>query len=302
MNEPHDIVLATSDQIFKALLAVDDPYADDAKALVQFLRERGYSFTLRGLSAYYDELSRRYAHGEIKASTFNKRVAGAKKRVRQLLAHGNPALSAADRYRIEEALTSFKTARTRGLAVDSDRLPDDDELARLVRETSDPLVAALVPFLAETGLRISEALEIRHSDIVRAKGFCRITIRGKGKKEREILVASWLLDRLHAQFHGTTFLFEHHERTYSRIATTERIKAESRAILGRPLSAHVFRHYFATRLLREGKSLKAVSRFLGHASTQTTADIYQHDSLAWEDLDNSSRRTFYGNNIDKEST
>lgn len=279
--------------LLEALLGVRDPYSDDTKALVAFLRAHAYGLTLKGLSAYYAHLTSRYTRGELRASTFNKRMAGAKKRVRQLLAQGNPHLSAAERFRLEEALSSFKSLKTAGLALAANRLPTDAELARLVAESRDTLVCTLVPFLAETGLRISEALSIRLSDIAPAKGFYRLTIRGKGNKEREILVAFWLLEQVRTTFHGETFLFEHQGKPYSRIATTDRIRAEARAILGRPLSAHTLRHYFATRLLKEGKSLKAVSRFLGHTSTQTTADIYQHDSLGWEDLDDLTREALY---------
>jgi len=284
--------------LLEALLGVRDAYSDDTKALVHFLRAHGHGLTLKGLSAYYAELTARYTRGEVRAATFNKRLAGAKKRVSQVLAQGNHHLRAAERFRLEEALSSFKSVKTGGLALAANRLPTDAELARLIAESHDTLVCSLVPFLAETGLRISEALGIRLSDIVASKGFYRLTIRGKGNKEREILVASWLLERVRAAFHGETFLFEHSGRPYSRIATTDRIKVEARAILGRPLSAHTLRHYFATRLLKEGKSLKAVSRFLGHTSTQTTADIYQHDALGWEDLNDLTREALYrGGNL-----
>ncbi len=79
------------------------------KALVHFLRAHGHGLTLKGLSAYYAELTARYARGELRAATFNKRMAGAKKRVREVLAQGNASLSAAERFRLEEALSSFKS-------------------------------------------------------------------------------------------------------------------------------------------------------------------------------------------------
>ncbi|MGA2764337.1 MAG: tyrosine-type recombinase/integrase [Spirochaetia bacterium] len=44
------------------------------------------------------------------------------------------------------------------------------------------------------------------------------------------------------------------------------------------------RHAFATRMIAEGKSLPAVSRYLGHSSVAITGDLYVHDSLGWEDL------------------
>jgi integrase len=128
--------------------------------------------------------------------------------------------------------------KTRGLALDASRLPTDAELARLIVESKDRLVRTLVPFLAETGLSISEALFIRQSDIVRAKGFYRSTIRGKANKEREILLATWLHDRLRTTFRGEIFLFEHSGKPYSRIACTDGIRRETQAVLGRGLNVH----------------------------------------------------------------
>jgi integrase len=58
----------------------------------------------------------------------------------------------------------------------------------------------------------------------------------------------------------------------------EIIKAGKR-ILGRRISAHSMRHSFAILAIREGASIKAVSTYLGHASTKTTIDMYVHDSL-----------------------
>lgn len=52
----------------------------------------------------------------------------------------------------------------------------------------------------------------------------------------------------------------------------------------RSLGGVIMRHAFATRMIAEGKSLPAVSRYLGHSSVAITGDLYVHDSLGWEDL------------------
>lgn len=292
MAPPKDLI-SQADPVFARLLEPADAYAEDARDLVRFFTTHGRGFTPKGLKAYYADLKERYSNGTIKANTFNKRLAGAKARVRLFLLQGNAELSAAEHYRIEALLKELTPVGAKPPAIDSEKLPTDAELERLARESRDALVVTIVPFLAETGLRISEALAIRMTDLAQGKAGYRITVRGKGNKEREILAAAWLVERAKRRYGGKTFLFEHQGKPYSRIGTTVRIKAESRAVLGRSLSPHTFRHYFATRLLREGKSLKAVSRFLGHASTQTTADIYQHEALGWADLTDPRRRTLY---------
>jgi integrase/recombinase XerD len=58
----------------------------------------------------------------------------------------------------------------------------------------------------------------------------------------------------------------------------EIIKAGKR-ILGRRISAHSMRHSFATLAIRDGASIKAVSKYLGHSSTAITMDMYVHESL-----------------------
>ena len=145
--------------------------------------------------------------------------------------------------RNEEALSPLKTAKTRGLVVDAARLPTDEEIAHLVSQSKDRLVRALVPFLAETGARISEALAIQHTEVVRSRGFYRITIRGKGNKGTRDLRRAWLLERVRESLGGQTFLLEHQGKPYSGIACTDRIKSEERAILGRELSAHDLRQH-----------------------------------------------------------
>lgn len=281
-------------QILKMLLAIQDQYAEDTHLFLRFLEEKKLGFTLQGVQAYYEHLYARYQVGEIKAATFNKRISGVKNRVRRVLEDPHGSLTDAMRFLLDAELKRLSLLRTPGPAVDGSTLPTEEELSLLVEKTQDMLVKTLVPFLAETGLRISEALGIRISDITEAKSFSRITVRGKGNKEREILAASWLMKRATESFAGANYLFEHQGRPYSRKASSGRIAEEARAILGRRMSAHTLRHYFATRMLAEGKSLKAVSRFLGHASTAITADIYVHDALSAEDVASGEREVLYG--------
>jgi len=124
----------------------------------------------------------------------------------------------------------------------------------------------LVRFLLATGARISEALGIHEQDITPMAGHYAIRLLGKGNKIRTVYY-----DRV-VSFHG------------SRTAITNRIRRASRRVLGRSLSAHCMRHTFATRQIAAGRSLTAVSRYLGHSSVAITGDLYVHDDLTWDDL------------------
>ena len=93
-----------------------------------------------------------------------------------------------------------------------------------------------------------------------------------------------LVQRILDNFAGCVFLFEHAGKTYNRVYVTDRIKLAGRLILGKNISAHTFRHSFATEKLKQTKNLKGVSKYLGHSSVSTTADLYVHDELGWEDV------------------
>ena len=129
-----------------------------------------------------------------------------------------------------------------------------------------PTDRELLRFLLATGARISEALGVKESDITPLAGHYAIRLLGKGNKVRTVYY-----DRVVA-FHGR------------REAITNRIRRASRRVLGRSLSAHCMRHTFATRMIAAGKSLTAVSRYLGHSSVAITGDLYVHDDLSWADL------------------
>ena len=69
---------------------------------------------------------------------------------------------------------------------------------------------------------------------------------------------------------GVTYLSEH--------------ALAGKMILGKEISAHTFRHSWATHTLKRTKNLKGVSKYLGHTSTSTTADLYVHDELTPDDV------------------
>lgn len=142
------------------------------------------------------------------------------------------------------------------------------EQPKLLRALS-PMDRRFVKFLLATGLRISEALSIRPENCIKMEDHYLITVIGKGGKKRTIMYGQEPMD--------FTLLG-------NRITITNRIRRASKRSIGRTLSAHCMRHTFATRAIKDGKSLAAVSRYLGHSSVAITGDIYVHDSLTWEDV------------------
>ena len=216
------------------------------------------------------------------ASSFNKRISAARNRIRYAFKHSPDFADMAKKLQLDEFLSDVKLKKINSHAVGSERVLKWEEVQKLVKETRAPKTRLFIAFLAQTGCRISEALNIELGDM-KTTGTYKIRIRGKGGKERYVHATTNLIERIKARFMGNTWLFEHNGSQYNRIAITGMIKTASLRVIGKEISAHVLRHSFATKQLEDGKSLKSVSSYLGHSSTSITADIYQHDSLSAED-------------------
>lgn len=136
------------------------------------------------------------------------------------------------------------------------------------------------------GLRVSELISLRMSDLFFDEGFVRVT--GKGNKQRfvpigdvtrkyiEIYIRS-VRSHLAVQkgYEDTVFLNRRGKGlTRAMVFTIIRTLAE-KIKLGKKISPHTFRHSFATHLLENGADLRSIQLMLGHESI-TTTEIYVH--------------------------
>lgn len=167
----------------------------------------------------------------------------------------------------------------------TEEIPSAAQVSAMI-ENSSARVGSLIRFLASTGLRISEALSIRLDKVEKRGEFVFISIIGKGNKERRIFYPAAEFKDLKAVYNSKVFLFEavaggQFTRAYAWRAIRE---AGSRVGFMR-LHPHSLRHYFATlNIVEKKKETSAVSRYLGHASTSTTLDMYTHSELKPADL------------------
>lgn len=142
---------------------------------------------------------------------------------------------------------------------------------------------AIVQVLYSTAARISEVTSLnRHSvDHGRAQ---YATITGKGSKARTIHLRDYARRAIQvylAERQDTNpALFVSHSRNSlnARLSVTSTHNVVKKAVkalnLHESLSAHDFRHYRATQLLREGMPLEVVQEYLGHADVSTTRNVY----------------------------
>ncbi len=131
---------------------------------------------------------------------------------------------------------------------------------------------AFLLFLYASGARVSEALEVKKSDIEENE-WLKIT-SAKGDKQRVVPLAKSALDALEQYLLDRNFFSDYLWLNYrgekmSRITAFKIVKK----YLG--ISPHVLRHSYATALILGGADLRVVQELLGHVSINTT-QIYTH--------------------------
>lgn len=144
---------------------------------------------------------------------------------------------------------------------------------------------ALLETLYSCGLRVSELITLKLSDLYLDDEFIRV--EGKGQKQRLVPISKkaikeiqfYMVDRhlVTAKKGHEDFLFLSRRGTHlSRIMIFHIIKELANEVgIIKTISPHTFRHSFATHLLEGGANLRAIQMMLGHESI-TTTEIYTH--------------------------
>ncbi len=145
---------------------------------------------------------------------------------------------------------------------------------------------AIIETLYGCGLRVSELVNLKISDIFAEEGF--IKVKGKGSKERLVPIGSTALkeigyyvekQRSHQhidQKSGNILFLNRRGKPLTRVMIFTIVKdLTTKAGIKKTISPHTFRHSFATHLIEGGADLRAVQEMLGHESILTT-EIYTH--------------------------
>ena len=149
---------------------------------------------------------------------------------------------------------------------------------------------AMLEVLYGCGLRVSEAVNLRISNVYFNEGFLRIV--GKGDKERLVPLGEMAAAALRAWYGARPepakgcedFVFLNlRGGRLSRVSMFNTVKKQAMlAGVRKEISPHTFRHSFATHLVENGADLRVVQEMLGHEGTLTT-EIYTHiDSSSWQ--------------------
>ena len=145
---------------------------------------------------------------------------------------------------------------------------------------------AIIETLYGCGLRVSELINLKISDLYFEEDFVKVT--GKGNKQRLVPVSevnkqcinTYLINsrtKLNIDSRSSDILFLNrngYKLTRAMIFTIVK-SLSKKAGIKKTISPHSFRHSFATHLLENGADLKTIQQLLGHESI-TTTEIYMH--------------------------
>ena len=145
---------------------------------------------------------------------------------------------------------------------------------------------ALIETLYGCGLRVSELISLKISDLFFSEGFIKVT--GKGNKQRLVPISDLNKRVIKSYMGNSRKKLKIEEKSKDVLFLNRRGKSLSRAMIftiikrltklsdiKKNISPHTFRHSFATHLLKNGADLKTIQQLLGHQSI-TTTEIYMH--------------------------
>lgn len=191
-------------------------------------------------------------------------------------------------YRENNPMELIETPKIGRKLPDTLSLDEIDELISFIdfKKKEGERNAAIIETLYGCGLRVSELLDLKISDLFFKEGFIKVT--GKGDKQRFVpigdvtqhIISSYIDNsrkEVPLKKNSSDVLFLNrrgNKLTRAMIFTIVKNLAKA-ANLQKNISPHTFRHSFATHLLENGADLRAIQQMLGHESI-TTTEIYMH--------------------------
>ncbi len=151
-----------------------------------------------------------------------------------------------------------------------------DEVKRLISATKKDKHKLLIEFLYSSGLRVSEAVNLKVDNLNLNEKIGKV-IAGKGRKDRLIILSTSLIEHLKNYLQNrkkdSDYVFPGlfaGEHLSVRMAQRIVSDAAKRAEIKKRVYCHALRSSFATHLLEAGTDIRVIQELLGHASLSTT--------------------------------
>jgi len=252
-------------------------YRADLTALARWLNERGVGISHTTRSDLQDFIAFRVLAGARPRSTA-RQLSSFRRFFRYLMRENQ----------IKEDPTAQIAMPKIGRSLPKSLTEEEVESLLGAPAVNDPLGnrdRTMLEVLYATGLRVSELVNLKHTQVNTNQGVIRIL--GKGNRERLIPLGEEAMRWLNEFAHGprseillerqTDYLFPTRRGDrMTRQAFWHIIKRYARkAGIAKELSPHTLRHAFATHLLNHGADLRVVQMLLGHSDLSTT-QIYTH--------------------------
>jgi integrase/recombinase XerD len=256
-----------------------DNYTFDIERLCLFLEENSISVSPQKINEETIQLFIYSIAKEVNARSQARIISGLKSFFTYMLFED---------YRTDNPLELIETPRIGRKLPDTLSIIDIDRLIAAIDLSSNEgeRNRAILETLYGCGLRVSELVSLKISDLFFDEGFVKIT--GKGNKQRFVPIGSFTQNyieiyknsiRTHLNIqkgHEDTLFLNRRGRQLTRAMIFTIIKDLAVKIdLNKIISPHTFRHSFATHLLENGADLRSIQLMLGHESI-TTTEIYVH--------------------------
>jgi len=145
-----------------------------------------------------------------------------------------------------------------------------EEVSRLIESASNKKSKLIIKMLYSSGLRLSECINMKVDDLEFNEKIAWVR-RGKGRKDRMVILSERLAKELENHFRSRGFESEYafpgpngvmSDRNVRKIVTN----AAKSAGIKKKVSPHTLRHCFATHLLEAGVDIRKIQELLGHAN------------------------------------
>ena len=193
-----------------------------------------------------------------------------------------------ENYRKDNPLEQIETPKIGRKLPDTLSIQEIDKIINSIepKNNLDHRNKTIIEILYSCGLRVSELINLRLSDLFFKEDFIKVT--GKGNKQRFVpigkntqkIVSTYIdshrcLNKISPVYSDIIFLNRYGRKLTRAMIFTVVKKTAEKAQIKKNISPHTFRHSFATHLLENGADLRSIQMMMGHQSI-TTTEIYMH--------------------------